>query len=154
MKFKLAANLLAAIFVICGNEAVDRNKFRTCQQSSFCRRCRGMEPGTSVYSLDVSTLQVSSGQAEVMLKHDEDRFRMEISALKNGVFRVKIREAFPLVPRFEVPEVLVSEPEVHRLCKPVYRVSQQLLDVKFLVKISNPEKFVKLKGDLHCLART
>ena len=119
MKFKLAANLLAAIFVICGNEAVDRNKFRTCQQSSFCRRCRGMEPGTSVYSLDVSTLQVSSGQAEVMLKHDEDRFRMEISALKNGVFRVKIREAFPLVPRFEVPEVLVSEPEVHRLCKPV-----------------------------------
>eukprot|EP00093_Oithona_nana_P001923 01923.XXX_16815_20980_1 [CDS] Oithona nana genome sequencing. len=115
MKFKLAANLLAAIFVICGNEAVDRNKFRTCQQSSFCRRCRGMEPGTSVYSLDVSTLQVSSGQAEVMLKHDEDRFRMEISALKNGVFRVKIREAFPLVPRFEVPEVLVSEPELDTL---------------------------------------
>ena len=117
MKFKLAANLLAAFFVICGNEAVDRNKFRTCQQSSFCRRSRGMEPGTSVYSLDVSTLQVSSGQAEVMLKHDEDRFRMEISALKNGVFRVKIREAFPLVPRFEVPEVLVSEPEA---CKQTF----------------------------------
>ena len=114
MKFKLAATILAAIFVICG-EAVDRNKFRTCQQSSFCRRCRGMEPGQSVYSLDISTLQVSSGQAEVMLKHEEDRYRMEISALTLGGFRVKIREAFPLVPRFEVPEVLVSEPEVHDL---------------------------------------
>ena len=150
MKFKLAANLLAAIFVICGNEAVDRNKFRTCQQSSFCRRCRGMEPGTSVYSLDVSTLQVSSGQAEVMLKHDEDRFRMEISALKNGVFRVKIREAFPLVPRFEVPEVLVSEPEVHRLCKPVI----QGVPTSFRWEFLSPENFVKLKGDLHCLARS
>ena len=112
MKFKLAASFLAAVFVICG-EAVDRNKFRTCQQSSFCRRCRGMEPGQDVYSVDVSTLQVNS-KAEVLIKHGEDRFRMEISALKTqSVFRVKIREAFPLVPRFEVPEVLVSEPEVN-----------------------------------------
>ena len=143
MKFKLAANLLAAFFVICGNEAVDRNKFRTCQQSSFCRRSRGMEPGTSVYSLDVSTLQVSSGQAEVMLKHDEDRFRMEISALKNGVFRVKIREAFPLVPRFEVPEVLVSEPEV---CKQTFT----FYEPKF------PSKFVGTPGtswNVHLLAK-
>ena len=107
--------LLAAIFVITG-EAVDRNKFRTCQQSSFCRRCRGLEPGTDIYSVDVSTLQLNAGQAEVLLKHGEDRFRMEISALKSqSVFRVKIREAFPLVPRFEVPEVLVAEPEVRFL---------------------------------------
>ena len=37
---------------------------------------------------------------------------MEISALKVAGFRVKIREAFPLVARFEVPEVLVAEPEL------------------------------------------
>ena len=112
MKLKWAASLLAAIFVISVN-AVDRNKFRTCQQSSFCRRCRAMEPGQTVYSLDPATLQVNSAQAEALLSHGEDRFRMEISALKsNGGFRVKIREAFPHIPRFEVPEVLVGEPEV------------------------------------------
>ena len=47
--------------------------------------------------------------------HNEDRFRMEISALKVAGFRVKIREAFPLVARFEVPEVLVAEPELDQL---------------------------------------
>ena len=90
-----------------------------------------MEPGQSVYSLDISTLQVSSGQAEVMLKHEEDRYRMEISALTLGGFRVKIREAFPLVPRFEVPEVLVSEPEVHDLTSFAFKNCrlQQLFEV-------------------------
>ncbi len=58
-------------------------------------------------------MQVSSAQAEAVLNHNEDRFKLEIYALKNaGGFRVKIKEAFPLVPRFEVPTVLVSEPEV------------------------------------------
>ena len=42
MKIQTAVNSLAAIFVILSSvNAVDRNKFRTCQQSSFCRRCRG-----------------------------------------------------------------------------------------------------------------
>jgi alpha 1,3-glucosidase len=105
------------IFVIFSTflfvKAVDRSKFRTCQQSSFCRRCRGQEPGTDIYSLDPVTLQVNPVLAEALVSHEEDRFRLEISALKeNAGFRVKLREAFPLVPRFEVPEVLVKEPEV------------------------------------------
>ena len=75
-----------------------------------------MEPGQTIYSLDPTTLQqVNSAQAEALILHNEDRFRMEISALKVAGFRVKIREAFPLVARFEVPEVLVSEPELDQL---------------------------------------
>ena len=76
----------------------------------------GMEPGQNIYSLDPTTLQqVNSAQAEALILHNEDRFRMEISALKVAGFRVKIREAFPLVARFEVPEVLVGEPELDQL---------------------------------------
>ncbi len=109
-----------AAILLCGAViAVDRNKFRTCQQSSFCRRCRNMEPNEAVYSLDTSTLQVTSAQVEAVVIHGEDRFRLQISGLKdNGGFRVKMREAFPLVPRFEVPEVLVGEPEVRILLLP------------------------------------
>ena len=105
MKLERAVNFLAAIFVIISSvNAVDRNKFRTCQQSSFCRRCRGMEPGQTIYSLDPATLQqVNSAQAEALIIHGEDRLRMEVSALKVAGFRVKIREAFPLVARFYPP---------------------------------------------------
>ena len=72
-----------------------------------------MEPGQSVYSLDPATLQVTSALAEALISHNEDRFKLEVSALKaDSGFRVKIKEAFPLVPRFEVPEVLVNEPEI------------------------------------------
>ena len=112
MKVHLKVAFMAVIFVIISVHAVDRNKFRTCQQSSFCRRCRGMDPGQTIYSLDPSTLQINPNLAEGLLSLNDDRFRVEISALKSGGFRVKIREAFPLVPRFEVPEVLVGEPEV------------------------------------------
>ena len=71
-----------------------------------------MEPGQTVYTLDPATLQVNANLVEGLLSLDEVRFRLEISALKSGGFRVKIREAFPLVPRFEVPEVLAGDPEV------------------------------------------
>ncbi len=38
-------------------------------------------------------------------------FRLEIFGLKDNMFRFKIREAFPISERFEVPEVLASDPE-------------------------------------------
>ena len=39
------------------------------------------------------------------------RFRLELIGLKDSSFRFKVREAFPLVPRFEVPYVVNGEPE-------------------------------------------
>ena len=75
-----------------------------------------MEPGQTIYSLDPATLQqVNSVQVEALIIHGEDRLRMEVSALKVAGFRVKIREAFPLVARFEVPEVLDGEPELGKI---------------------------------------
>ena len=71
MTISKAVIYLAAAFVILfasSIQAVDRNKFRTCQQSSFCRRCRGQEPGVEIYSLDPATLQqVNSAQAEALI---------------------------------------------------------------------------------------
>lgn len=101
---------------IQGVRNVDRSKFRTCAQSGFCTRCRSVSDGStsSPYSIDLSTLQVSTMSIESVLVDSEAdvRYRFEIFALKDSTFRLKIREAFPLYPRFEVPETLSSgDPE-------------------------------------------
>lgn len=39
-------------------------------------------------------------------------FRLDLTGLKDGSFQVRLREAFPLVERFEVPYVVNDEPEM------------------------------------------
>lgn len=98
-------------------DSVDRSKFKTCHQASFCRRARSVEPGNSPYSVDISTVTASSTMVEAVLLNELNnvQFRLEIFGLKDQTFRFKMREAFPLSPRFEVPEVLVGDPEQEEL---------------------------------------
>ena len=92
--------------------SVDRHKFKTCHEASFCRRARAVEPGNSPYSVDLSTLTTTATTVEVVVNNDHlgIQFRLEIIGLKDQTFRFKMREAFPIAPRFEVPEVLVGDP--------------------------------------------
>ena len=91
---------LGAVFVPPA-APVDRSKFRTCAQSAFCTRARKVQPDQSPYRLDLSTLTPSSTGAEVVLVNSQNdvKFRLEITAIKDGSFRFKIKEAFPLIPR-------------------------------------------------------
>ncbi|PSN57770.1 hypothetical protein C0J52_07257 [Blattella germanica] len=97
--------------------AVDRNNFKSCQQSSFCRRCRGMQPGQSTYELHLNTLKVepSSIQADIVNTQQGARFRFQLFALQDGTFRMKINEWSPLKPRYEVQHALVGEPALDKL---------------------------------------
>lgn len=92
---------------------VDRNKFKTCSQSGFCQRCRGLKGGETPFVLDPATLHLSPTAVESLLvnTHNGVKFKLELFGLVDNTFRIKINEAFPLKPRFEVPLVLVSEPE-------------------------------------------
>ncbi len=61
----------------------------------------------------MDTVTAASTSVEsVLINGDNDvRFRLAIVALKDNTFRVQVKEAFPLVPRFEVPHVLDGELE-------------------------------------------
>ena len=112
----LCSFILASTLVLCGLQSVntvDRSKFKTCEQSAFCRRSRATVPNQSPYQLDLSTLTASPTFVEAVLVNtvNDVRFRVEIIGLEDAKFRMRIKEAFPMVPRFEVPHVLVGEPE-------------------------------------------
>lgn len=46
--------LLVTLLAISGSFGVDRNNFKTCDQSGFCKRLRGLKPERSQYVADFS----------------------------------------------------------------------------------------------------
>ena len=94
-------------------DSVDRSKFKSCSQSGFCKRCRAVQPGASSYEVEPGTLATTATGLDTLLVNNNNgvKFKLSIIGLADNTFRLKINEAYPLKPRFEVPLVLVSEPE-------------------------------------------
>nr|AQW43007.1 aNeutral alpha-glucosidase AB [Nilaparvata lugens] len=97
--------------------AVDRNNFKSCEQSSFCRRCRRMKSGESSYELllDTVSAQDSTVSAQLINAENNVRFSLVLTALKDSSFRLQIDEVLPLKPRYRVEHVLEKTPVESRL---------------------------------------
>ena len=86
--------------------AVDRTKFKTCGQNSFCRRHRNAERGrqylVSGLKLDgegIATGELKGGPNDVPLS-------LSVQFYTNGISRVRVTEKNPLHgPRWEVEGV-------------------------------------------------
>uniref|UniRef100_A0A336LQR0 CSON011306 protein n=1 Tax=Culicoides sonorensis TaxID=179676 RepID=A0A336LQR0_CULSO len=96
--------VLLSTIVIC----VDKNNFKRCDQSSFCRRCRKVQPGSSPYSLVSSTLKTFKSYITLDLKNNENghEFILKLEAVKGDKFHVEIDEKQPLHPRYRVEDAL------------------------------------------------
>ena len=110
MKSVISLLLLVSLYSV---QSVDRSKFKSCDQSGFCKRCRAVQPGASLYEVEPNTLHVSPTSLDTLVVNNKNgvKFKLSIIGLVDNTFRLKINEAYPLKPRFEVPLVLVSEPE-------------------------------------------
>ncbi len=64
---------------------VDRNKFRTCQQSAFCRRARAQQEGAARFSVRSSSVRSTPTGAEAVVDNEANgvEFRLEVQALKD-----------------------------------------------------------------------
>lgn len=73
------------VLLISSAIAVDESLFRKCTQSSFCRRCRGVN-GTSNYEVLVDTLHTDTSQITVEIQNKENLhlFLMKLGALQVG----------------------------------------------------------------------
>ncbi|XP_069501286.1 neutral alpha-glucosidase AB isoform X2 [Ambystoma mexicanum] len=109
--------LLFTVLYLSVTLAVDRSNFKTCDQSSFCKRQRGLMHGSSVYRAVLDSLDVTETRARLQLMNDANQvpLMLEVYGLEGNMTRFKINELNPLRPRYEVPDVLVGDPPVLRL---------------------------------------
>ncbi|XP_075987890.1 glucosidase 2 subunit alpha isoform X2 [Anticarsia gemmatalis] len=112
--------LLVAALAIGGSFAVDKNNFKTCDQSGFCKRLRPFKPEKSQYTLNLDTVivhgNVLSAEVTTVDTSTEKRitlwhYALKLSALKDGTFRVELDEADPLYPRYRSLLALNGEPK-------------------------------------------
>uniref|UniRef100_A0A671RCX5 Neutral alpha-glucosidase AB-like n=1 Tax=Sinocyclocheilus anshuiensis TaxID=1608454 RepID=A0A671RCX5_9TELE len=73
---------------------------------------RELKPGQSPYRALLDTLELSDSRLTLQLINDNNKVRLllELYRLQGNMTRVKINELKPLKPRYEVPDVLISDP--------------------------------------------
>lgn len=103
------------LYIVNYGGSVDRSNFKTCEQSSFCRRCRKMEPGKSAYELDLDTLQTTDTSLLVQVVTSDAasniiRFNLKLTPLVDNTLRLQVEEADPLRLRYVPSGPLVREP--------------------------------------------
>ncbi|XP_053948573.1 neutral alpha-glucosidase AB isoform X1 [Anastrepha ludens] len=94
--------------------AVDHTNFKTCDQSSFCRRCRKVKPDNSKFALVPGTLNTYSDSITADLIHKDNKhlFSLKLEALEqSNTFRLLVDEKTPLKPRYKVQDALKAPPK-------------------------------------------
>lgn len=126
--------LCLALIEIRPIENVDRNNFKTCEQSSFCRsvrflffhfesfapsflrRQRKYKPDQSPYEVDFGSMKtVGKGHLQFRLVNTlktHVKLQLDLFTLEENSLRMKINEVDPIRKRYEVEHVLVSEPKL------------------------------------------
>uniref|UniRef100_A0A8C0XF32 Glycoside hydrolase family 31 N-terminal domain-containing protein n=1 Tax=Castor canadensis TaxID=51338 RepID=A0A8C0XF32_CASCN len=104
------AGLVLAYLGVCVGItlAVDRSNFKTCEESSFCKRQRNIRPGLSPYRALLDSVQLGPDALTVLLV-------LELQGLQKNMTRIRIDELEPRRPRYRVPYVLVADPPTARL---------------------------------------
>ncbi|XP_056021403.1 neutral alpha-glucosidase AB-like isoform X2 [Ostrea edulis] len=99
--------------------SVNRDNFKTCDQSGFCKRHRNVQPGNSPYVVLADSLKITDSQISVHLLNSKTNVRLglDLYGLQGNTARVKINELEPLKPRYEIPvgDVLIGEPKQQNL---------------------------------------
>ncbi|XP_070164073.1 neutral alpha-glucosidase AB isoform X1 [Polyergus mexicanus] len=106
--------LLYSLFLV---DAVNRDNFKRCDQNSFCRRCRKVEPGKTPYQLLPDTLIQNESMITIDLFNKDTgvSYVVQFTSLKESTFRLHINEKNPLHPRYENEYALQDQPQKTKL---------------------------------------
>lgn len=97
--------------------SVDRNNFKKCSESGFCKRQRDHKPKEPEYEAKFDTLKVENGHLSAVCLNTKNsiQFSLDLYLLKDSRFRFRFNEMNPIKPRFEVKDVIIDSLEQERL---------------------------------------
>ena len=103
MPFPLRVLALAALLA-CGAEAVDRSKFRTCQDAGFCRRHRSKTAEPEFRVLPATVAEAGGLLAATLhgAAAGAPHFALSLEAFDSGAARLRVLEQNDMTPRWEV----------------------------------------------------
>ncbi|XP_048585965.1 neutral alpha-glucosidase AB isoform X2 [Nematostella vectensis] len=106
--------LLVIVLTVTPSLCVDKNNFKTCDQSSFCKRNRALQAGESPYVLVKESLSKTDSviEATVLNTKTNVELHLSLSTLEKNTARFKINELKPIRPRYEVKDALKTEPKL------------------------------------------
>ncbi|XP_038066335.1 neutral alpha-glucosidase AB-like isoform X2 [Patiria miniata] len=107
--FSMMEGSLFILYLLVGIalvSAVDRNNFKTCSQSSFCKRNRDLDSGNSPYEALMGTLLISDDLVQLAVLNSATgiRLQLELHGLDQSTVRLRIKD--PVNRRYEVPDVV------------------------------------------------
>ncbi|XP_043279145.1 neutral alpha-glucosidase AB isoform X2 [Venturia canescens] len=111
---RLGVLVLCLVFTV---SAVNRDDFKKCDQSSFCRRCRKVEPGKTPYEVLPNTIDANETTlfSDLYNKDTGVNYILHLTALKGNIFRLQIKEKNPRNASYEVQDALKGPPETSEL---------------------------------------
>ncbi|KAK6755670.1 hypothetical protein RB195_014197 [Necator americanus] len=102
---------LASLVLVAGSLAVKRQDFKTCEQSSFCKRHRAISENTG-YEVDPHSLKHAGSRLDATLQNAENKLSLRIYGLKESSVRIQITETDTAIRKRFVPDVALNgEPE-------------------------------------------
>ncbi|XP_074630015.1 neutral alpha-glucosidase AB-like isoform X2 [Acropora palmata] len=104
---------LLLVWIMTQIDAVDKGLFKKCEDSSFCRLNRAIQPGESPYSVVKDSIVFSDSSIDVNILNTKRNvtLKLKVQTLKKNSVRFSINEANPIRERYQVKDVLVQEPE-------------------------------------------
>ncbi|CAB3407773.1 unnamed protein product [Caenorhabditis bovis] len=88
--------------------SVRREDFKTCEQSSFCKRHRAIKP--TGYEVDANSVSHDGATWRAVIQNPDNRLRLKVMGVKDGTIRVQIDETETAIRKRFVPEIALSGP--------------------------------------------
>uniref|UniRef100_A0A0N4ZV17 Gal_mutarotas_2 domain-containing protein n=1 Tax=Parastrongyloides trichosuri TaxID=131310 RepID=A0A0N4ZV17_PARTI len=102
-------SLFLILLALIGIFGVDKNNFKTCEQSGFCKRHRNFKSSPD-YSVDSSSIKLSDTTFETLLISKRNKLVLKVTGLKDSTLRVVIDESNGIRKRFSPTIALDGEP--------------------------------------------